>query len=503
MPRVRAVSVPLIRLALIVAGAGCPRAAPPAAIDPPGDAVAREAAPVDAGADRLRVQVADARPRGPRGTLVSVLYSTNLLGEYDAHPLGGLARRATVTEAARRQADGLVQVDGGDALLPALRPVGGKDPDPREVERRARLIATSLGRLRLDAMVPGETDLALGAAALQRLARAAHLPIVAANLTDGAGHPLFPPDRLVTAGAVKVGLFGVVGDVEVEALRKPGFTVTDATAAARRSVSGLRARGAQVVIALYHGAAAGAARLAAEAGGVDAVVLGHEQPAAADAPTPILQAHHHGTYLGRFDLHLLEDGTRWHDGALVPLSPAIPPDPQLRALTTAYVAESKRRLEQKLPTGLSPRPGSPAGAGDAPAELWQFGSDAACAMCHDKATAQWKGTAHAAALDTLAGRGRQRDLYCLGCHTTGFELPGGTRNLETATSYFANVGCECCHGPSVNHVRTQKTSQTHRKVPPEVCLRCHRPDQSAEPFDYAAALKLVLGPGHGQPAPTP
>jgi hypothetical protein len=487
-------------LLAVVLLAACPRATN---VAPPNDSAvppARDSAVVtlDTAPDRALALVADARPTGPRGTLLTVLFSANLLGEYEAHPLGGLARRGTLTEAARKQADAFVQVDGGDTLLPPLRPVGGKDPDTREIDRRARLIATGLAHLRLDAMVPGETDLALGAVPLQRLARAAHLPVVAANLRDRSGRPVFPADRVVTTGNLKVGIFGVIALADAEPLRKGGFTLSDPAEAAARAASGLRARGAQVVIALVHGDP-GAARL----DGVDAVVLGHEQPPAPAGPAPILQTGHHGTALGRFDLHLLEDGKRWHERALITVAPAVPQEPQLRALTDAYVSESKRRLEQKLPTGLSPRPGAAAGYGDAPGEMWTYGSDAACAMCHEEQTAQWKGTAHAAALDTLAGRGRQRDLYCLGCHTTGFELPGGTKNLETSITYFGDVGCESCHGPSVNHVRTRKKTETHRQVPEEVCRRCHRPDQSPEPFDYQAALKVVLGPGHGRPAATP
>src|SRR5436305_1251784 len=36
-------------------------------------------------------------PPPPRGKVVTVLYSSNLRGEYEAHPLGGLARRKTAT----------------------------------------------------------------------------------------------------------------------------------------------------------------------------------------------------------------------------------------------------------------------------------------------------------------------------------------------------------------------------------------------------------------------
>ena len=36
-------------------------------------------------------------------------------------------------------------------------------------------------------------------------------------------------------------------------------------------------------------------------------------------------------------------------------------------------------------------------------------------------------------------------------------------------------------------------------VDPIVCLGCHTPDQNLGPFAVAAAMKEVVGPGHGLP----
>src|SRR4051794_12936917 len=147
-PSMRVALVVLVALSVI----GC-RRAPLRPEMPPRD-LGADAVPSPPDPRSVAVAAPDARPPAPpkpRGTLLTVLYSANLLGEYEAHPLGGLARRGTLTEAARKQADAFVQVDGGDTLLPPLRPVGGKDPDTREIDRRARLIATGLAHLRLDA----------------------------------------------------------------------------------------------------------------------------------------------------------------------------------------------------------------------------------------------------------------------------------------------------------------------------------------------------------------
>jgi cytochrome c554/c'-like protein len=131
-------------------------------------------------------------------------------------------------------------------------------------------------------------------------------------------------------------------------------------------------------------------------------------------------------------------------------------------------------------------------------ESWTYASTASCAFCHQAAVAQWKTTDHARAMDTLKDAHRETDPACLGCHTTGYLQPGGTRSVETAADQFGDVGCECCHGPSAEHVRSvDKKKGTSRRVKTTVCFGCHTPDQSLGSFDYRAAMQSILGPGHG------
>jgi hypothetical protein len=133
-------------------------------------------------------------------------------------------------------------------------------------------------------------------------------------------------------------------------------------------------------------------------------------------------------------------------------------------------------------------------------ENWDYGSTKACGYCHEKAVKQWQTTSHATALATLKRGKRDRDTACLGCHVMGFLQPGGTRDWIMVAGGFADVGCEACHGPSAEHVRSvDKKLGTSRKVDPIVCLGCHTPDQNLSAFDPVAAMKEILGPGHGQP----
>jgi predicted CXXCH cytochrome family protein len=78
-----------------------------------------------------------------------------------------------------------------------------------------------------------------------------------------------------------------------------------------------------------------------------------------------------------------------------------------------------------------------------------------CGNCHSGKQAQWKGTAHAGAWETLAGSGASAKT-CEGCHSVS-----ALGNASTATSAgyvatqdhrYENVQCESCHGPGLNHV---------------------------------------------------
>jgi 5'-nucleotidase len=252
-----------------------------------------------------------ARPAAPppRGKEIALLYSSNLLGAYApcdcTLPLGGIARRAAAVGRARREADAVLVVDAGDLFE--------RSEGAGQSERRARLIATAVARAGLDALTPGETDLALGLPLLRRVAAAAGLPFVSANLYGADGARLFEADRLVDAAGVKIGLFGVSAPpspADADRWRAAGVEVRDPIDAAREAVQSLRARGAALVVALIHlGPPAESRRLVGAVPGIDWAVLGHS---GLNLETPekvggaeLLEAMSEGRNLGRLDLHLV------------------------------------------------------------------------------------------------------------------------------------------------------------------------------------------------------
>jgi len=121
------------------------------------------------------------------------------------------------------------------------------------------------------------------------------------------------------------------------------------------------------------------------------------------------------------------------------------------------------------------------------------GSDS-CKFCHDYEYWKWRDAAsrepdsqaHADAYATLEQVGSQFDPECVICHVVGMEYESGFVS-EEKTGHLKNVGCENCHGPGSEHIRTLGTAKTTE--PKSVCLDCHTPEASG---DYAGNERAFL-----------
>ena len=98
----------------------------------------------DAGAPAKRTTpqaAATPVPPPPRGKHIALMYSSNLLADYEqcgcpVHPMGGVARRATQIDRARAEADAVLVLDAGDLFLPLPARMAGKPaPLAEEIER--------------------------------------------------------------------------------------------------------------------------------------------------------------------------------------------------------------------------------------------------------------------------------------------------------------------------------------------------------------------------------
>lgn len=108
---------------------------------------------------------------------------------------------------------------------------------------------------------------------------------------------------------------------------------------------------------------------------------------------------------------------------------------------------------------------------------------------------------HASAWDTLVHEGKDKDRSCVGCHSVGFNEPGGYCKTSDV-DFRRNVQCESCHGPASLHVALagDPSKLVRQNVDESVCRNCHQVPHipTTDSFVFEDKLKHILGPGHGK-----
>ncbi|MBI3271568.1 MAG: DUF1573 domain-containing protein [Planctomycetes bacterium] len=419
-------------------------------------------------------------PIPPGSARVDLFVSGDELGELRAcgcflHQLGGAARRAAALDAARGEAEAEASAGGAARALLVL---GAGDlfgrpedqPAPAEVLRlKAEFSLRALGLMRYDALVPGETDLELGAAFLAEGARRAGVALVSANLVEtGSGRPAFEPTLVLEKAGLRIGLVGVLAaGIPLPAAAQASLAVAEPVGVLKRVLPELKRRCDYVVVVAHAGKIA-AGRLAREVAGLaDLVVVGHGDLPAAEAPpeegAPLLGLEDRGRWLQGVRLFRTpEKGLLVHGRAALPLDDSVGESPEVARLLAAF----KERL--------AALPAAPAAA-PPPDAVAYLGSEA-CAACHASQHETWRASRHARAWASLESGADQHDPECVPCHSVGYGRPFGfTRVAETPG--LTGVGCEACHGAGGRHARAPREAPL-QKAGEESCAACHAPDHS-------------------------
>jgi predicted CXXCH cytochrome family protein len=98
---------------------------------------------------------------------------------------------------------------------------------------------------------------------------------------------------------------------------------------------------------------------------------------------------------------------------------------------------------------------------------------ATCTDCHSEYHADWSGTIHATAFDTLVQDGEGDNPACFPCHSVGYGRTSGFVDLDT-TPHLANVQCENCHGPGSLHVGDPDNVHLEVELDSSLCGACHQ-----------------------------
>ncbi len=225
---------------------------------------------------------------------------------------------------------------------------------------------------------------------------------------------------------------------------------------------------------------AGAIEKIVKMGIVDCFIVPAEsdEPEVISAPLKeplILSVGRLGKYVGRLQIRTKQRGGKLTLGfSAVPVTENLPQAESLVELYKAYqqIVKEANLLEKQPRFALS--------------NGLEYAGSKSCRPCHEYEYEKWDGTAHAHAYTTLEKVGSAFDPECVSCHVVGAEYESGFIS-EQKNGYLKNVGCESCHGPGSEHIKTQGEVETAE--PRLDCADCHTTEQSA---NYAGNEQFYL-----------
>lgn len=388
---------------------------------------------------------------------------------------GGLTRVATILGAPDEKS---LRLDAGDALE------GPEDFHVIEL----RYIHQALTKMGYAAANMGHREARMKIAQLRDVANHSGVPLISANLLDASsGKPVLASHTIVSRGGWRIAVFGVLDEAIPAGELGEGLRVEKMSTAIGQLLPALKDKADFFVLLAF----TNQERLQSLAKEFPefCLVLGGKvsqpsQEVVREGKTGILYVTNESKALGTAQLQLDAAGVATLLGGDVSLvHDRIAEDKNIEALAIRYRDEiriTKLALDDPSSTTSDAVPGIRAAPSYAGSE--------ACATCHAAATEVWKKSGHAHAFDTLVYKKADADPNCIGCHTVGFQKPGGYRR-EFAGKKLADVGCESCHGPASRHIERIQAGDIEgaqmRKLGAADCMKCHHGEFS-RPFDWEA-----------------
>jgi len=173
---------------------------------------------------------------------------------------------------------------------------------------------------------------------------------------------------------------------------------------------------------------------------------------------------------------------------LVQVKEGLGQEPKVSARLSAYY----QRVNEHNRVAFAEHKPAPANPGEP-----SFVGIDSCTNCHLEERVFWNSTGHAHAYVTLESAHKEYNLDCVGCHVTGYELPGGSTVTHVAP--LKAVQCEVCHGPGSLHVEDPTKDGTIKAMPSRsLCASaCHHPPHVGADWSVDVAWPQILGKGHG------
>jgi len=381
----------------------------------------------------------------------TIVYSANLNGELEPcgcaeeSNLGGIRRQASKISEWRKAQPELFLISSGGLLVSEL---------PSD-HIKSEFILKGYAALKYDALGVQWRDLAFG----PKMLRTDSLPWVSSNAAEGD----FAKVQRVRHGNVELAFFSWLDPRESPKMVAPPSADTAALSGALA-----QAKRTGALTLLFTTLPLNEARVLVPLADLDLLVL-RAPDETFGAPqrigtTLVLQPGTRGMRLGRLDL-VIDANNRIRDYKYdaIKLPADVPDAPALDAWYAQYTAKLKEDYLHRVEVRKALNTGTPD----------YVGADA-CKTCHVAEYAKWNDSKHSHAWEALEGVNKIFDPNCIGCHSVGFEKPGGYID-PAITGHLTHVQCENCHGAARAHVDSGGSKPVTNKAwpPQQMCAQCH------------------------------
>ncbi|HYG83221.1 MAG TPA: bifunctional UDP-sugar hydrolase/5'-nucleotidase [Pyrinomonadaceae bacterium] len=264
---------------------------------------------------------------------------------------GGLARVATLRKQVMEESPNTLFLLGGDTIAPSVA---------SNIFKGQQMIAV-WNKIGLDFAVLGNHEFDFGPDTLRDRIKESRFTWLATNVIDKkTGKPFAdtPPYVIRDVGGVKLGLFGLLTpDTAQFSSVGPDVTFLDPCETAKKTVAELKAKGAQVIVAMTH-LAMREDKQVARCAPIDVIIGGHEHEMleSLSGRTPIFKWGADARDLGRIDLNVrLPSGELESiDWAAIPVNDQVKDEPESAALIAEF--EQKVSADVDKPIGSTKVP---------------------------------------------------------------------------------------------------------------------------------------------------
>lgn len=445
------------------------------------------------------------------GYSIALFYSSTVHGNLEVcgcpiHPLGGVARRAGYINAFKRRSPdaATLQVDAGFIF-------GDETNSAGELREDMRLMNDWIVRanevLGLDVVNLGFRDLRYAGMLLNPTAawtgkpKAEKTALISSNIKPAVGSadssrvsPAPYVIKIVTGkrlpNPVRIAFIGAsdtAPEEQAAAVKASGLVINDPFESVKAALAEVRDK-ADVTVVVGFLSLPSVNKLARLNDDLDIIINTDERGLVPDPRqinnALVVYAAKETKHLGELRFYVDKEGqVDRFTARYVELDEVIPDDPQLLAITKQARQEidvTQNRLAEEEAKAFA------ATNGNQPSP---YVTSEACAKCHQTEYDIWKKSRHFNAFAALETKKRTYDAACIGCHSLGFQKPGGFVNIK-ATQHLANVQCESCHGPGAEHVAKPTVASYKTPTKNQSCLICHDRENSPD-FDFAKYWPVV------------